>query len=173
MSNYRPIALSSVFSKVLEKLMYNRISSFFTKQNILYDYQFGFRKNHSTSLALFEVFQMIANELSSKNKVMGIFLDLQKAFDTVDYEILLFKLSHYGIRGLALEWFRSYLIDRYTYTSVNGCFSTSTAVKCGVPQGSVLGPLLFLIYINDICNASKNNKIRLFADDSNVFIINR
>ena len=103
MSHYRPINLSSVFSQILEKLMFNRVSSFFTKHKILYEYQFGFRKNHCTSMALFEVIQMIINELASKNKVMGIFLDLQKAFDTVDFEILLPKLSHYGIRGPVLD----------------------------------------------------------------------
>ena len=171
MTNYRPITLSSVFNKILERLMYNRLISFLNKHNILYNYQFGFRKGFSTSLALFEVLQLVNQELANNNLVMGLFLDLQKAFDTVNHSILLEKLSHYGIRGCSLEWFHSFLNNRSVTTSVNNFSSSSLFINCRVPQDSVLGPLLFLIYINDISNANKSTKIRLFADDSNVFII--
>ena len=94
MSNYRPLALSSVFSKLLERLMYNRLMRFLNKYNILQDYQFGFRKGYSTSLALLEVIEMVNNEMENNNRVMGIFMDLQKSFDTLNFDILLYKLNH-------------------------------------------------------------------------------
>ena len=105
--------------------------------------------------------------------VAGIYLDLTKAFDTVDHQILLHKMSHYGIRGDALEWTKNYLTNREQFTLANGVRSNNQQVHFGVPQGSVLGPLLFLIYVNDIAHAVHGHKIRLFADDSNVFVINK
>src|SRR5207245_11143890 len=100
------------FAKILEKLMYNRLSAYLNKYKILFDYQFGFRKSHSTSLAVLDVITMIQNELHKKKLVMGVFMDLQKAFDTVDIGILIEKLEHYGVRGVQLNWFKSYLLDR-------------------------------------------------------------
>ena len=111
----------------------------------------------------------IRNTLDNKRFGCGIFIDLQKAFDTVNHKILLSKLEHYGIRGCALQWFRSYLSDRKQYVSVNGSNSDLLSITCGVPQGSVLGPLLFLIYINDLPNASKRLTFYLFADDTNIY----
>ena len=104
------------------------------------------------------------NDTLYKYQWLGIYLDFQKAFDTVDHEILLYKLNHYGIRGNLLEWFKSYLTDRKQFTFINGVNSQDAFVTCGVPQGSVLGPLLFLIYVNDIQHALKN-ATKLFADD--------
>jgi len=169
-SNYRPISLLSIFSKIIEKLMHKRLYSYLTKYNILFDLQFGFRENHSTVLALIEIIDSIRKELDGGNSVVGIYLDLSKAFDTVNHQILLDKLSNYGIRGNANRWFKSYLSNRTQITSVNGVFSDEMNVSYGVPQGSVLGPLLFLIYVNDIAHVLPENNTRLFADDTNIFI---
>ena len=167
-NNYRPISLLSIFEKVLEKLMYTRLYSFLMEHNVLYKNQFGFRKNHSTVLALVEVLDKIYNKLDNHEVVVGIYLDLQKAFDTVNHEILLYKIYHYGIRGITYNWFVSYLANRHQFTSVDNVHSGLLKVTCGVPQGSVLGPLLFLLYINDIEHAVPG--VKLFADDTNLFL---
>ena len=167
--NYRPISLLSIFDKIMEKLMYKRLSDFLENNNILYEYQFGFRKNHSTSHAVMEVMDSIYQNWDNHDVTMGIFLDLQKAFDTVNHYILLKKLEIYGIRGIILKWFTSYLTNRRQYTVLQNYESEFECITYGVPQGSVLGPLLFLIYVNDIQYAITNAKIKLFADDTNVF----
>jgi len=172
-SNYRPISLLSIFNKLLEKLMHKRLYSFLQKNSVLYQYQFGFRKNYSTSLALIEVIDSIIKYLDDSDTVVGIYLDLQKAFDTVNHEILLAKMKNYGIRGVIYNWFASYLRNRKQFTAIGKNSSEVNEIKCGVPQGSVLGPLLFLIYVNDIHNAIPEVNIKLFADDTNIFIHNR
>ena len=168
-SNYRPMPFLSVFSKIIEKVMYKRLYNFLELNNILYSYQFGFRSSHSINHALISLTEMIKNTSDNKRFGCCIFLDLQKAFDTVNHEILLNKLKHYGIRGIALAWFQSYLSNREHYVSVNGYNSRNLNVTCGVPQGSVLGPLLFLIYINDIPNTSSKLAFYLFADDTSIY----
>lgn len=150
--------------------MCNRLYYHLQCNNILYEHQFGFRHNYSTTLALVEVIDNIMQHLDNGETVLGIFFDLQKAFDTVNHEVLLHKLYHYGVRGIVHQWFESYLSDRYQYTFVNNKSSPLAKVTCGVPQGSVLGPLLFLIYVNDIANSVIDHNLRIFADDTNLFI---
>ena len=164
--NYRPVALLSIFAKLLERLMYNRLYEFLTKNNILIIEQFGVRKNYSTSLSIMCFSDYILQEIDKGNFCCGVFMDLSKAFDTIDHHILLQKLYLYGIRGLPLQWFHSYLSNRKQYVVVDGVESTQLDVNLGVPQGSVLGPLLFLIYVNDIVNSSNLLKFSLFADDT-------
>ena len=132
-------------------------------------FQFGFRQDHSTILALTEITDSIRCFLDNDNYVLGLFVDLSKAFDTVDHSILLYKLSHYGIRGHANKFFQSYLTHRKQFTYINNEKSDIREISCGVPQGSVLGPILFLIYVNDLCHAVGNNIARLFADDTGLF----
>ena len=148
--------------------MYNRLIIFINKYNILYKYQFGFRKNHSTSMALMTIVDKISETLQNKQFVLGVFLDLSKAFDTVDHEILCQKLQWYGIRGLANDWIKSHLSNRSQYVYYNNTSSTKLSITCGVPQGSILGPLLFLLYINEIANVSDILFSLLFADDTRV-----
>jgi hypothetical protein len=171
-SNYRPISLLSNIDKIFEKAVKKRIISFLDHNNIICDKQFGFRSKHSTNHALISLTETIRKQLDSGNFSCGVFIDLQKAFDTVDHQILLGKLGHYGIRGIANSWFRSYLHQRKQFVSVSGCQSLLKNIIHGVPQGSVLGPLLFLLYINDLSNAILYSEVFHFADDTSLICSN-
>ena len=166
-TNYRPISLLPTISKNLEKIIHQRIYGFI--ENILYNSQYGFRPNHSTINALTEFTSEILNSTENKLTSIAVYLDLSKAFDTLDYNILLRKLHHYGIRGIALDWFRSYLTDRKMYVDYKGITSKEHNINYGVPQGSVLGPLLFILYTNDLPNTLTVSKSILFADDTTIY----
>jgi hypothetical protein len=168
--NYRPVSTLPIFGKLFEKVIYSRIYSYAQSQGVINKNQFGFRKSHSTSHAVNYSVKIIDDALHKRNHVLGIFIDLSKAFDTIDHKTLLVKLNRYGIRGKALSLIESYLSRRTQYTEVFGEKSDNLTVKYGVPQGSVLGPLLFLLYINDISRASALGTFIMFADDTNIFV---
>ena len=169
-SNYRPVSVLPIFSKIFERIMYNRLLSFINKNKLLYNLQFGFRPGHSPNMALIYLVDKVSNALEQGDFVLGLFLDFSKAFDTVDHAILLKKLEFYGVRGVPLLWFNSYLNGREQFVEYDGHSSSKQIVKCGVPQGSILGPLLFLLYINDLALVCPKLFSILFADDSNMFL---
>jgi hypothetical protein len=167
-SNYRPISLLSIFNRIFEKVMYERLKIFFEIYNILYKNQYGFREKRSTQHAIIDIVNQIQTNMDKNMYTCGIFIDLQKAFDTVNHSILLQKLQHYGIRGIINDWFSSYLLNRIQTTQIGTVVSDKETMLSGVPQRSVLGPLLFLIYLNDIYNSTDKLNFSLFADDTNL-----
>ena len=168
--NYRPISLLSCLDKIFEKLIHKRLMEFINKYKILILEQYGFLKNHSTMSALIDVIDNVRNYIDKGELALGIYLDLKKAFDTVNHSILLAKLEHYGFRGHVNQLIRSYLSNRKQYTIVDGSNSDTMLINTGVPQGSVLGPLFFLLYINDIITCLKHSKATLFADDTSLLV---
>jgi exonuclease III len=166
--NYRPVSLLSTVSKVFERAFYKRLASFMTTQKILYELQFGFREKHSTQMAIIKLLDDIIYSLNRGEYAAGIFLDFSKAFDTVNHNILLKKLDHYGVRGIPNNWVRSYLTNRTQFCTYDGKSSNTSNITCGVPQGSILGPLLFLIYVNDLGHIFNTAKAIIFADDTNL-----
>ena len=149
--------------------MHSRLYKFLDICDVLHPLMFGFREKHCTDHALISLTEKIKTTIDNKKIGCSVFIDLKKAFDTVNHSILLKKLEHYGVRGVVLNWFCSYLKNRRQYVSVNGHTSKELKVTCGVPQGSVLGPILFLVYINDLPSVSKILTFYLFADDTNIY----
>lgn len=178
LNNYRPISLLNNFGKVLEKIVGQRLNHHLESQNLLSEQQFGFRANKSTSDAVSSFLFHLDTMLSSKLHVIGIFCDLKKAFDLVDHSILLSKLSNFSIGDSTQRWFSSYLSMRQQKVKVSDCrggvvfdtFSSLLPVRAGVPQGSVLGPILFLLYINDLDRCDTSAKFVLFADDTSILV---
>ena len=165
---YRPISVISVIAKVFERIVYNQLYNFLNSEKIISKQQSGFWSLHSTVTALLD-----ATGSWEFNIVRGcsnavVLLDLKKAFDTVNHEILLTKLNRCGIRGKTVDWFKSYLTNQTQGCSVNGCLSDFASLKCGVPQGAILGPLVFLIYINDLHNCLSFSLPRMYADDTHI-----
>ena len=172
-SNYRPISILTFFSKVFEKILHNNIYKYMERNKTINENQFGFRKGHGTQHAIISLIDKIGKSVDRGDIVINMFLDLKKAFDTVSHSILLRKLSAYGIRGNLLKLCKSYLIDRYQYVVYNGAKSERKIVTCGVPQGSILGPLFFLAYMNDIFNVSDFLYNILYADDTCLYLSGR
>ena len=172
-SNYRPVSVLPVLSQIFERVLRARLEGFLDRERVLAPGQYGFRAGHSTAMAVLDMVERVRAAWAGGNVAAGVFVDLKKAFDTVDHRLLLSKLEHYGIRGSALALLESYLRDRSQYVVYGGVESGRGEVKCGVPQGSVLGPLFFLIYVNDMMKACEGLDLVLFADDTNIFAQDR
>ena len=171
--NYRPISLLPIYSKIYEKVMYSRIYEFLSQNNLIYNRQFGFRANHSTNHSIISLTEEIKSALDSGQLVAGVFLDLKKAFDTINHNILIHKLQYYGFRGITSQLLLSYLSNRKQFVYIDGCKSSLEDISCGIPQGSTLGPLLFLMYINDLRFCLRNSKANHFADDTCITYSNK
>ena len=172
-SNYRPVSVLPVLNQIFERVIKSRLVSFLDKHQAIVPAQYGFRAEHSTAMAVLDMAEKVRRAWSKGNKAIGVLIDLKKAFDTVDHDLLLAKLEHYGIRGQANMLVASYLSQRYQYVSYAGFDSGRGAVECGVPQGSVLGPLFFILYVNDMVRACPELGLVLFADDTNIFAEDR
>ncbi len=165
--NYRPISVLSILNNIIEKLVHECLYQFLKKYEILYKFQFGFRKAHSTSLANIELVENIREEIQNGKFVLGAYRDLSKAFDTISHNNLLHKLEHASIRGILLDWFKSHLSNRKQYVHFNDVGSPLRNITCRVPEGSALGQLLFLIYMNDIGEIVSDDPILLKENAQN------
>ena len=172
-SNYRPIAVVHYLSKIIEKLLFNRLSDFFKKFDVIHSNQFGFMPGKSTSDAMIQLIDFFYNVIDSKEYSIALFIDYQKAFDTVNHNILLKKLELYGIRGRPLELINSYLSNRSQFVKIGNSYSNKLSCNIGLPQGSTLAPLFFILYINDMHKISSKFHTVLFADDTTLLFRNK
>ena len=172
LNNYRPISLLPTISKIFERVMFTQLYSYLNANNLLSEQQYGFRSQHSTELACVKLVDYITTEMDNIKKIKtptAIFLDLSKAFDTLNFNILLNKLHYYGIDGISLSLIKSYLTDRFQYVQSENSESDLLEIKTGIPQGSILGPLFFSIMINDLVNSSNKFKFLMYADDTTIY----
>ena len=167
-NNYRPISVIPIISKVFERIVYNQLFHYLDDNKLLLGCQSGFRSLHSTLTALLEATNAWSVNIDNGLLNGVVFIELTKAFDTIDHEIILRKMSYLGVDQAAMKWFSSYLSGRTQKCNVSGKLSSARTLSCGVPQGSILGPLLFLIYINDLPNSLRGAVPRMFADDTNL-----
>ena len=167
--NYRPIFLLLLISKVIEKSINDQTQDYLQRNELPYSYQSGFRANRSTDTSLSQLTDMILNSAENGKHTGMILIDLQKAFHTLDHKILSDKMRCIGFSDYAIKWFHSYLTNRAIFVSLGTVFSEAGTINCGVPQGSMLGPLLFLLYINDIPQALSNTNTFLYANDKSIF----
>ena len=169
LSNYRPIYLLPTISKIFERIIHIQLQEYLNRNKLLAEQQYGFRPNHSTEYAAVKLVDYISNKMDD-HKIPGtIFIDLSKAFDTLSYDILLYKLKFYGISGVEYKLLSSYLSNRKQYVMFNNTNSEFTEIRTGVPQGSILGPLLFSIYINDFITVSNKLNFIMYADDTTIY----
>ena len=169
MNNYRPISVLPIATKILERAVHAQLYGYLNENGLICENQSGFRSSHSTETSLLNVVDYILSNMDSGKLTGAIYIDLSKAFDTVDHVLLLEKLSKFGVNGLELDWMKNYLADRMQRTNINGHLSEASPVQIGVPQGSILGPLFFLMYVNDLPSVTKLCKVVLYADDTALF----
>ena len=169
LSNYRPISLLPTISKVFERIIYNQLYQYFSDNELLAEQQYGFCAQHSTEYAAIKLFDHISKEMDSGNTPTALYIDLSKAFDTLSFDIILQKLKHYGVMGTELRLLTDYLTNRKQYVVFNNHCSDITDIVNGVPQGSILGPLLFSIHINDLIRTSNKCKFIMYADDTTIY----
>ena len=168
-TNFRPISLLPTLSKIFERVIFIQLYTYFDDNNILSEQQYGFRANHSAELAAVKLVDYITYSIDRKCTPVNIYIDLSKAFDTLNFDILLYKLQYYGMKDITLKLLKSYISNRKQYGKYNGNESGFKEIKTGVPQGSILGPLLFSIYINDLATINNNFRFIMYADDTTIY----
>ena len=171
-NNYRPISILPLIGKCIEYFVNQQFTEYIEKNGLITNHQYGFRKDHSTTFLMLDLFDKIFSAKESNKKPAIVFLDIKKAFDSVSHNVLLKKLKYYGVDGYVIKWFESYLHDRMQFTKINGTCSKTQTIHTGVPQGSILGPILFSLFINDLCFNCKQSQAFLFADDSALYFNN-